>query len=352
MPLRRRRERVLSRLLPFVATLALAVAAAAADEGLARQGVPGPVATGSAVVRAVRVHGDVMWRPGGDPVWRALRAGSELAPGDWVRTGEGSFAELVYLDEAARILVEANTLLQIGGGYRTLVQVAAVRGDLPGYEAALLQVGSIWAQVVSGLSRLWRFEVRTPTAVAGVRGTVFRLQVGLRGETRLYVREGVVELRTARTRRLVSAGEGAGDDGQRLDQFIEESRAGGPEGWGNQQDEEELVGTSDAQRLAWLKRVEEAFEDDLLEDDRLRAGLLEQALAAKDSQRSGLAAWLQELDARARSAEAGERAAPGEENAGGGNGGGHSESGEASSEPGGSGETRDDEGNAGSGLQT
>lgn len=209
MPLRRRRERVLSRLLPFVATLVLAVAAVAADEGLTRQGVPGPVATGSAVVRAVRVHGDVMWRPGGDPVWRMLRAGSELAPGDWVRTGEGSFAELVYLDEAARILVEANTLLQVGGGYRTLVQVAAVRGDLPGYEAALLQVGSIWAQVVSGLSRL-------------------------------YVREGVVELRTARTRRLVSAGEGAGDGGQRLDEFIEESRAGGPEGWGNQQDEEAL----------------------------------------------------------------------------------------------------------------
>ncbi|MEW6047057.1 MAG: FecR family protein [Bacillota bacterium] len=344
-PLARRRETCLSRLSPFLVALAMTAVVVAPDEGGARGGAAGSAAARPAAVRAVRVHGDVRWRPDGDPVWRMLQAGVGLAPGDWVRTGSASFAELVYLDEAARILVEGDTLLQVGGGYRSLAQVAAVRGDLPGYRAALLRAGSIWAQVVSGLSRLWRFEVTTPTAVAGVRGTVFRLQVGPRGETRLYVKEGVVELRSARTRWMVSAGEAAGEDGRRLEEFMRESEGGAPKDWDEPEDADELVRLSDAQRLAWLERLKGAFEDDLLEDDGLRAKLLEQALAAEDSQRSGLVAWLRELEARARSGKAAEEGEPGEVN--GDDGGEAGGSGTAESSSGGD----EDQGGDGSGSE-
>lgn len=195
-------------------------------------------------MQVARAAGSVWWRPDGASAWRPLSAGAVLHAGDWVATGPGaSLVELVYPGESSRLLVEAGTVLQIGGLYRPLASSdgAALRGE-PGQEpgsvfrAAYLRLGSLWAYVSAAWDRLVRWEIATPSAVAGVRGTLFRLQVDEAGATRLYVHQGTVELRWAGGRRLVGPG-GTAATGQpdpaRLRAFADESsrRLKEHEGW-------------------------------------------------------------------------------------------------------------------------
>lgn len=263
-------------------------------------------AAGGAVVRVVQVSGEVRWRAAAGGQWQALRVGMQLSPGDWVRTGpDDAFAELVYIGEAARLWVEPGTLLQIGAGYQALARVRSEERGLPAFRAAFLQAGRLWVRVVSGLSRLWRFEVQTPTAVAGVRGTLFRLEVTPAGETWLYVREGAVELRTPRLRVLVREGESAGTTptGRAPREFVEESEAEAARlGWEEHEGDDELERESERERLAWLRWLQEELEDDLLEDESLRRALLEQARSARDAARSGLVEWLLGLEKAAAAA--------------------------------------------------
>ncbi|WP_324715398.1 FecR family protein [Carboxydochorda subterranea] len=212
-------------------------------------------------VRVVQVSGDVAWRAGGAPDgWRPLLRGQALAAGDWIRTGTSGRVELVYAggpplsvalaQPPARLWVEPGTLLQVGAGYRSLspeeLRELARQTVRPegAFGAAYLKIGSLWAEVSAAFGRIWRFEVETPTAVAGVRGTLFRLQVLPDGTTRLFVHSGAVELRSLRYRWTVREREAAairGDTGElqhgqtgtppgprtadewSLDRFIEES---------------------------------------------------------------------------------------------------------------------------------
>lgn len=317
-PLRGRwREGRPSRSFSFLASAGLQAAAAllavlvAGPRVAPRDVLPAPTA-GGPVVRVVRVSGEVSWRPAAAAHWRPLGVGAQLGAGDWVRTDSpDSFAELVYIGEAARLWVEAGTLLQIGGAYQALAQVQTERGGLPAFRAAFLRAGRLWVRVVSGLSRLWRFEVHTPTAVAGVRGTLFRLEVTPAGDTWLYVREGAVEFRTARLRVLVKEREAAGtaSTGLAPREFTEQSEAGAAQlGGEDRQDDEELERQSEPERLAWLRWLQDELEDELLEDDDLRRALLEEARAARDADRSGLVEWLLGLEKAATTSDDAERA--------------------------------------------
>lgn len=57
-----------------------------------------------------------------------------------------------------------------------------------------LDVGQVWVRVLKALSGPSKFEIRTPTATAGVRGTVFSVHVDTTGATRVSVLEGEVAL--------------------------------------------------------------------------------------------------------------------------------------------------------------
>lgn len=213
-----------------VAVVAAAAALSRADAPSAQVGlVQWPV-------RVVKVAGVARWAPEEEGPWRPLSVGMVLRSGDWVRTGPpGSLVELVYEAQASRLLVESETLLQIGGAYRSLARGVSGEGGplgeqgLPAFRAAFVRLGSVWAQVASGVARLMRFEIETPTAVAGVRGTLFRLRVTPSGATWLYVREGIVELRSDGAVHVVGPGGAAsagGPEGQEgLRRFIEESQA-------------------------------------------------------------------------------------------------------------------------------
>ncbi|BAS26962.1 FecR family protein [Limnochorda pilosa] len=295
----------------------------------------GGVAAQEPVAAVVWASGEAQWRAAGSGTWMPLTAGLPLAPGDQVRTGTTGRAELAYRAEAARLWIEPDTHVTVGGAYRTAVVVATaghvrLPGDLPPFRAAFVRLGAVWAELRSGLSRLWRFEVETPTAVAGVRGTRFRLSVAPTGETRLYVAHGVVELRSRARRVLVAAGAvanaraegertgpvpGDPDDGlpgwdddlwegdpADAEDFREEGEAHEPD---FRSDLDDLREESEDDRFRWIADLRPLVEEDLAQNHELRRQLIEEVQGAEDGERSGLLAWLLALDAQVSSGSSG-----------------------------------------------
>jgi len=104
--------------------------------------------------------------------------------GDKLITGPDGRVTLNWID-GTRIRVEPNTEL-------TIQKCQAVRGA----ELAMfrLDLGKIWIRVLRMLSQQDKFEIQTPTATAGVRGTIFSVQVAADGATQVQVYEGQVAL--------------------------------------------------------------------------------------------------------------------------------------------------------------
>jgi len=130
-------------------------------------------------------------------VWRQGRLaeaeiGQPLFAGDSVRTGKDSRAEISFGD---------GTSVRISDNSRLLVQQADTVRSLK------LLWGKLWAKVAKLSSAQARFQVETPTAVAGVRGTVFRVEIDADTTTRVAVEEGEVEVFQPRLgRRMVRLG--------------------------------------------------------------------------------------------------------------------------------------------------
>ncbi len=119
----------------------------------------------------VDVDGDAKVRLLGSAEWVLAEKGMVLAQGDTVKTGSDSTMTLrldnddekayVELDENSKMLISRLLMNDDKGGKRTLL-------DLP--------IGEIMIEV-DELSAESKFEVKTPSAVAGVRGTKFSVRV-------------------------------------------------------------------------------------------------------------------------------------------------------------------------------
>jgi hypothetical protein len=105
---------------------------------------------------------------GGD--WQAAKDGMVIMPGDEVRTAERNSVE-VFLDggKVGRIEVKEGSLFRIQKS-----EMDVTTGD----RTTLLDLamGKILVKVES-LKGNSKFEVRTPTALTGVRGTIFEVTV-------------------------------------------------------------------------------------------------------------------------------------------------------------------------------
>jgi len=136
------------------------------------------VAAESAMVTSM--YGDVQVRHG-TAGYAAARLNEVLKPGDAIKTGADSRAELsvagggyVRMDESSQLLI---TYIRSGG--------------TTSFQAL---VGGIWVTLEQALTGGSKFEVRMPSAVASVKGTVFRCEVSEDGESATYVYDGEVEL--------------------------------------------------------------------------------------------------------------------------------------------------------------
>jgi hypothetical protein len=133
------------------------------------------LAADDAPMRATLVDGMVTMNGG------PLAEGDPLREGDTVQTLPGSHAE---------ITMPSGTVLRLGENTRLTLGATA-----PGKAfSAKLFLGNLWAKVhklIAGET----FHVETENAVAGVRGTEFRVEVAPGQEDLLRVYEGAVEVK-------------------------------------------------------------------------------------------------------------------------------------------------------------
>ncbi|MFZ3072478.1 MAG: FecR family protein [Thermodesulfobacteriota bacterium] len=125
--------------------------------------------------------------------------GDSLFEGDNVKTGEGSKVEITFLDNSI-VRVSANSSMRIRkSAYNKAeekrnISISAFRG------AFRMMVMKVVKVTSSGSFRPWRdskFTVETPTAVVGVKGTKFFIEIDKNGDTTTTVFDGVVSQKHA-----------------------------------------------------------------------------------------------------------------------------------------------------------
>jgi len=136
-------------------------------------------------VAAVRdVQGQVSVQARGKDDFQPLAGRERVYAGDTVKTGENGHITLEWLD-GTRLVVGPKTLMTV-----LKCQInTATDAEMSIFK---LDAGSIWIRVIKVLSHKSKFEIVTPTATAGVRGTIFSVRVASEGETKISVLEGQV----------------------------------------------------------------------------------------------------------------------------------------------------------------
>jgi hypothetical protein len=150
--------------IPVAAALAgAALLAAAALAAAASSTGPQPQAAGTVTFLA----GDATRAPGASGKAEKLGVGSAIRAGDVLETKRRTRLEVRLADQS---------VLRLGPSSRAVVQAAAFGKTVEERNvSAKLLVGKVWANVAKAVGGEARFEVQTENAVAGVRGTTFRV---------------------------------------------------------------------------------------------------------------------------------------------------------------------------------
>jgi len=129
----------------------------------------GLLAPGAAWASAGKVsflEGKAFRAPAGEVAKQvALANGASVEAGDLITTSSKSRVELTLADQS---------VVRVGPESKTLLSQADF-GDSARKFSAKLLLGHVWAKVSSALGGDSKFEVTTERAVAGVRGTTFRV---------------------------------------------------------------------------------------------------------------------------------------------------------------------------------
>lgn len=145
------------------------------------------------------VKGEVMIRIGGGLREVLAVDGTKMVQGDWLRTGKTGSAKLIY-EDGTEATIGASSLLNLQRlTSKETAGVDSFRGVhitswKEGHQSSIeLWSGSIWNKVKSLVNIDDKYEVETPTAVMGVRGTLYLVTVDPQnGSTQSDVIDGVV----------------------------------------------------------------------------------------------------------------------------------------------------------------
>lgn len=132
---------------------------------------------------------------------RAVRAGDAVPPGSLVRTAANGYVT-VQLADGSVLRIQADTEARLD---------AARQYEQAGFFASVWEVlrGRVEALVTHMTGGEPRFQVKTPQAVLGVRGTEFRVDAdAARGQTRSETLTGAVAVQGGRGETLMRAGFG------------------------------------------------------------------------------------------------------------------------------------------------
>ena len=130
-------------------------------------------------------QGEVMIQEKGQTSWQAAKEELFLFEGDKVRTKEKSSAEITF-DYENIVELSEDSLLKI--------QKIKIREDNSKESLLKLEMGRVLAEIETIPFPLSKFEIRTPTAVAGARGTGFMVEIKDE-KTLIAVFKGKVEVR-------------------------------------------------------------------------------------------------------------------------------------------------------------
>lgn len=129
-----------------------------------------------AIVTTVKKNVEV--RKAETEVWLKVKVGDFLHEGDYVKTGKNSEADISFI-----------TGVRINLKEDTEIEIKQTRAEEKGNETKLeVFKGKLFNKV----RKLSRMEIKTPQAIAAVRGTEFGVEVS--DLTRIYVLEGLVDV--------------------------------------------------------------------------------------------------------------------------------------------------------------
>ena len=123
-------------------------------------------------------EGSAQYKLDGD--WKNAKSGMELEEGHSVKTLESSKAKIIFSDSVMRL--DANTEISLDKLNTETVSLSQ-------------KVGKTWSRLlkISGISS---YEIKTPDAIATVRGTGFSIEVKEGESTEVKVADGEVEVKT------------------------------------------------------------------------------------------------------------------------------------------------------------
>jgi hypothetical protein len=152
--------------------------------GVGYHGASGTTANVPRYAVITSVEGSVMIQAAGEAIALPAQENMEVKAGDLIITGAASGA-VVLFDDGSLSRIDANSRIEIEVMHRE----GADGPDVTGIKNSL---GAIWNNVKDVIKRNSRFEVNTPQAVAGVRGTLFVAKTAGNGETLFRVYEGMI----------------------------------------------------------------------------------------------------------------------------------------------------------------
>ncbi len=106
-----------------------------------------------------KVTGQVYYRSAGSQKYVRAKGGEELLFGDRVRSGAGSVAQIVLSGDRGAVLLREDSSF-------------VLEGD-PDHTVLDFRIGEFLIGLRKSLTKQQTFQVRTPAAVAAVRGTLF-----------------------------------------------------------------------------------------------------------------------------------------------------------------------------------
>ncbi|MBC7793925.1 MAG: FecR domain-containing protein [Clostridia bacterium] len=128
--------------------------------------------------RLTQVDGDVF-----------IKVGETESPGKLNQAVPGGGRVRTGADGAAEVTLDDGTMIRV----RASSQVALSASPRPEKKnSVVLFFGRVWSKVVKSTNGASNYEVNTPNAVAGVRGTEFETAVADNGKARVSVTEGKV----------------------------------------------------------------------------------------------------------------------------------------------------------------
>ena len=150
----------------------------------ARRAATLDIGKGSAMVSFLKGSAEILEL--GKGPWVSLKLNDSLEAGDQVRTKDGAQMEILLADNS-RLRFAGNSEFKV-------VRMEAGGSSAPRDVNVHVTLGKAWANVAKTVGAKGNFAVSSDTAVAGVRGTVYRMNIDADRSALVRVYDGTVHV--------------------------------------------------------------------------------------------------------------------------------------------------------------